>query len=323
MAPVNWCPGCQTVLANEQVLADGTCERSGDLVIQRDLEQWFFRITAYADELLADLDDPGLARTGQDDATQLDRSVRRCRVRLAGGRARDGRSHPPGIHDPAGHQLRHDVCRGGARAPSGGHDHDRGPARRRRGGAGRRRSASRSTSARRRTARSGPAPSAAPSPAVTSSTRSPVRRYRSTWPTMCSCATAPAPSWPSRPRTSATGNSPIPTASLSSGPPSRPRGSTAGRGPGTGVKDQLGVPRRSRRRVRQAASHRVVRGQGDRATNDQLPPAGLAGVAPAVLGVPDPCRLLPGRTGSSEYPRTSYPFSPPTMSSSCPPANRR
>ena len=42
-APVNWCPGCQTVLANEQVLADGTCERSGDLVIKRDLEQWFFR----------------------------------------------------------------------------------------------------------------------------------------------------------------------------------------------------------------------------------------------------------------------------------------
>ena len=56
MAPVNWCPGCQTVLANEQVLADGTCERSGDVVEKRDLEQWFFRITDYADELLADLD---------------------------------------------------------------------------------------------------------------------------------------------------------------------------------------------------------------------------------------------------------------------------
>ncbi|MGA2837842.1 MAG: leucine--tRNA ligase [Acidimicrobiales bacterium] len=55
-APVNWCPGCQTVLANEQVLADGTCERSGDLVVKRDLEQWFFRITDYADELLAGLD---------------------------------------------------------------------------------------------------------------------------------------------------------------------------------------------------------------------------------------------------------------------------
>ena len=56
-APVNWCPGCQTVLANEQVLADGTCERSGDLVVKRDLEQWFLAITRYADELLADLDD--------------------------------------------------------------------------------------------------------------------------------------------------------------------------------------------------------------------------------------------------------------------------
>jgi leucyl-tRNA synthetase len=55
-APVNWCPGCQTVLANEQVLADGTCERSGDLVEKRDLEQWFFRITTYADELLDALD---------------------------------------------------------------------------------------------------------------------------------------------------------------------------------------------------------------------------------------------------------------------------
>ena len=55
-APVNWCPGCHTVLANEQVLPDGTCERSGDVVTRRDLEQWFFKITDYADELLADLD---------------------------------------------------------------------------------------------------------------------------------------------------------------------------------------------------------------------------------------------------------------------------
>jgi leucyl-tRNA synthetase len=55
-APVNWCPGCQTVLANEQVLADGTCERSGDVVVRKDLEQWFFRITSYADQLLGALD---------------------------------------------------------------------------------------------------------------------------------------------------------------------------------------------------------------------------------------------------------------------------
>ncbi|HEY1825256.1 MAG TPA: leucine--tRNA ligase [Acidimicrobiales bacterium] len=54
---VNWCPGCQTVLANEQVHADGTCDRSGDLVERRSLEQWYFRITDYADELLTSLDD--------------------------------------------------------------------------------------------------------------------------------------------------------------------------------------------------------------------------------------------------------------------------
>ena len=50
-APVNWCPRCQTVLANEQVV-DGFCERCGAAVIRRDLEQWFFRITKYADELM-------------------------------------------------------------------------------------------------------------------------------------------------------------------------------------------------------------------------------------------------------------------------------
>jgi len=55
-APVNWCPGCQTVLANEQVNADGTCDRSGDIVERRDLEQWFFKITDYAQQLLDDLD---------------------------------------------------------------------------------------------------------------------------------------------------------------------------------------------------------------------------------------------------------------------------
>jgi len=50
-APVNWCPKCQTVLANEQVLGGG-CERCQTPVVQRDLEQWFFRITRYADELM-------------------------------------------------------------------------------------------------------------------------------------------------------------------------------------------------------------------------------------------------------------------------------
>ncbi len=55
-ATVNWDPVDQTVLANEQVLADGTAERSGAVVEQRDLEQWFLRITDYAQQLLDDLD---------------------------------------------------------------------------------------------------------------------------------------------------------------------------------------------------------------------------------------------------------------------------
>jgi leucyl-tRNA synthetase len=51
-----WCPTCKTVLANEQVESDGRCWRGHAGVVKRDLEQWFFRITAYADELLSDLD---------------------------------------------------------------------------------------------------------------------------------------------------------------------------------------------------------------------------------------------------------------------------
>jgi leucyl-tRNA synthetase len=54
-APVNWCPNDQTVLANEQVI-DGACERCGTAVVRKDLAQWFFKITDYADRLLADIE---------------------------------------------------------------------------------------------------------------------------------------------------------------------------------------------------------------------------------------------------------------------------
>ena len=55
-APVNWCPGLGTVLANEEVTADGRSERGNFPVYKRPLKQWMMRITAYADRLLADLD---------------------------------------------------------------------------------------------------------------------------------------------------------------------------------------------------------------------------------------------------------------------------
>jgi leucyl-tRNA synthetase/predicted alpha/beta hydrolase family esterase len=64
---VNWCPVDQTVLANEQVI-DGKCERCDNEVVQKDLEQWFFKITDYAERLLADLeklDWPESTKAGQ------------------------------------------------------------------------------------------------------------------------------------------------------------------------------------------------------------------------------------------------------------------
>lgn len=54
-SPVNWCPNDQTVLANEQVV-DGACERCGAVVTKRDLTQWYFKTTEYAERLLTDLD---------------------------------------------------------------------------------------------------------------------------------------------------------------------------------------------------------------------------------------------------------------------------
>ena len=88
----------------------------------RQLEQWFFRITDYADRLLDDLDDDRLARARQGDAAQLDRPQRgrRGHVPLRGARDR-----LPRVHDPARHAVRRDLLRDGARAPR------RVPARRR------------------------------------------------------------------------------------------------------------------------------------------------------------------------------------------------
>lgn len=54
-APVNWCPSCQTVLANEQA-TDGVCERCGSHIVHKNLTQWFFKITKYAEELITGLD---------------------------------------------------------------------------------------------------------------------------------------------------------------------------------------------------------------------------------------------------------------------------
>ena len=85
-AAVKWCPHDQTVLANEQVI-DGRCERCGHEVELRQLEQWFFRITDYADRLLGDLDRIDWPEQRQDDAAQLDRAQRGRRGRRSAARS--------------------------------------------------------------------------------------------------------------------------------------------------------------------------------------------------------------------------------------------
>ena len=83
-ALVNWCPECATVLANEQVV-DGCCWRHETTPVeQRELEQWFLRITAYADELLDDIEQARrrLAGARAHDAAQLDRPLGRRRGRF-------------------------------------------------------------------------------------------------------------------------------------------------------------------------------------------------------------------------------------------------
>ena len=73
---MNWCPGLGTVLANEEVTADGRSERGNFPVYQRPLKQWMLRITAYADRLLADLDVLDWSESIKHDAAQLDRPHR-------------------------------------------------------------------------------------------------------------------------------------------------------------------------------------------------------------------------------------------------------
>ena len=96
-SPVDWCPNDGT-LAREQVEgADRRCWRCGALVEKRDLDQWYLRTTAYADELL-DVRRHRLARADQDPADELDRPLR--------GRGDRLRRRRPSDHQPGGDELR-------------------------------------------------------------------------------------------------------------------------------------------------------------------------------------------------------------------------
>ena len=121
MRSVNWCPGLGTVLANEEVTADGRSERGNFPVYRRPLKQWMLRITAYADRLIDDLDrldwpesvKPRCSATGSAASTG-------ARVRFALARRRHR-----GLHDPAGHAVRRHLPGAGPGAPAGRTSHGR------------------------------------------------------------------------------------------------------------------------------------------------------------------------------------------------------
>jgi leucyl-tRNA synthetase len=117
--PINWCPSCKTGLANEEV-TQGRCDRCGTGVERKDMRQWLLRITRYADRLLEDLalvDWPestlAMQRNwiGRSDGAEAIFASRSRRLAHQRGNQ--------GLHHPAGHALRRDLCRALARAPAG------------------------------------------------------------------------------------------------------------------------------------------------------------------------------------------------------------
>jgi hypothetical protein len=102
---VNWCPKCATVLANEQVVG-GNCWRHEDTPVeQRELEQWFLKITKYADELLQDLD----KLSGWPEKVRIMQQRRHPRGLRPRRNGRPGRLDDHGLHHPRGHDLRRDL----------------------------------------------------------------------------------------------------------------------------------------------------------------------------------------------------------------------
>ena len=127
-ALVNWCPRCATVLANEQVV-EGCCWRHEDTPVeQRALEQWFLKITAYADQLLDDM--AGLEGGWPERVLTMQRNWigRSEGAEIDFTLAETRRAHPR-LHHPRRHHLRRHLRDPGARAPA-----HRAPARRRRPG---------------------------------------------------------------------------------------------------------------------------------------------------------------------------------------------
>jgi leucyl-tRNA synthetase len=300
-------------------LADGTCERSGDLVERRDLEQWFFR-SPTTPTSCSTTSTPRLARAGEDHAAQLDRPFRGCRVRPARGEGSD--KGATGLHDPADtgfgmtyavvapeHPMLEELTTDDQRAS-----------------VDRARERATSLSDLERTVRPTPASgsrSAAPSPAASSSTPSTASGCRSTWPTTCSVgygtgAIMAVPAEDERDWAFATvhGLPIVRTVAAARGLRGR-RLQRRRDARSTRASWTASTSPRPRRPPRSGSRTKASAPQG------QLPPARLAGLASALLGLPDPGRLLPHpRPRARCRSRTSCRSWRPTTSSSCRPASR-
>ena len=287
-AAVNWCPKDATVLANEQVI-DGRCERCGTLVEARQLEQWFFRITDYADRLLDDLEtiewpphvkrmqrnwigrSEGAEVTFQCPDLGVDYPVFTTRPDTLFGATFFvmAPEHP----DVAAARRRHRARGGGPRLRQPRAEREQRGARRHRPDEDRRAA---------RPHRDQPGQRRA-DPDVGRRLRAHGVRHRRRH--------GRARARPARLRVRREVRPADP-------PGGRARGRLAGRrgrvrralrerGPG-----QLRPVRRHERRGRQGRDHRLARRAGPRSPLDQLSPARLAALPPALLGLPDPRPLL-------------------------------
>ena len=293
-SPVNWCPNDQTVLANEQVV-DGFCERCGAEVTKRELTQWYFKVTDYAQRLLDDMDEldwPERVLTlqrnwiGRSEGAHVDFEVTTEAT---------GATHTIPVYTTrpdtlfgttfmvvaADAKLAGEIVSDEQRAAYEDYlDGDPQVLRHRPDG-------DRPAQDRRVPGRATP------------STRSTASRCRCGPPTTCWPTTAPARSWPCPGRTSATGTSRRPTTCRSSGRCSRPRAGRGeaftGSGPAINSANETRLAGRAADRRGQAHDHRLPGGAGERPRRGQLPAARLAAVPAAVLGLPDPGHPLPGR----------------------------